>query len=55
MPVQVGSECELEPYGPTHPEHGSAGPGFDEYFHIEARSEPGALGGVTRARRALST
>ncbi len=32
VPVQVGSECVLEPYGPTHPEHGSAGPGFDEEF-----------------------
>jgi len=32
MPVRLGTECVLEPYGPAHPEHGSAGPDFDEYF-----------------------
>jgi len=32
MPVRLGTECALEPYGPAHPEHGSAGPDFDEYF-----------------------
>lgn len=32
VPVEIGPEVELEPYGPTHPEYGSAGPGFDEEF-----------------------
>lgn len=32
LPVVVGEDVDLEPYGPTHPEHGPAGPEFDEYF-----------------------
>ena len=32
VPVELGSEIELEPYGPIHPEYGSAGDGFDAEF-----------------------
>lgn len=32
VPVELGPEIELEPYGPIHPEYGSAGPEFDEEF-----------------------
>lgn len=30
LPVELDPECELDPYGPSHPEHGVVEPGFDE-------------------------
>jgi len=32
LPERLDPECELEPYGPSHPEHGRSGPEFDEWF-----------------------
>ncbi|HXH96497.1 MAG TPA: FAD-binding oxidoreductase [Gaiellaceae bacterium] len=32
LPGVLDAECELDPYGPSHPEHGSSGPDFDEWF-----------------------
>ena len=32
LPAQLEPDCELEPYGPSHPVHGSSGPEFDETF-----------------------
>jgi hypothetical protein len=32
LPEPLEPDCELEPYGPSHPEHGSSGPGFDEWL-----------------------
>ncbi len=32
LPEPLEADCELEPYGPSHPQHGSAGSDFDEWF-----------------------
>jgi glycine/D-amino acid oxidase-like deaminating enzyme len=32
LPERLDPDCELEPYGPSHPEHGRTGPDFDEWF-----------------------
>jgi len=32
LPERLDPDCELEPYGPSHPEHGRSGPDFDEWF-----------------------
>ena len=48
VPVELGPEIELEPYGPIHPEYGSAGPGLRRGVHLgprgRARPLPGPLG-----------
>jgi glycine/D-amino acid oxidase-like deaminating enzyme len=30
LPVALDPDCELDPYGPSHPEHGATSPDFDE-------------------------
>ncbi len=32
LPVELDPECELDPYGPSHPRHGRVEPGFDEWI-----------------------
>jgi glycine/D-amino acid oxidase-like deaminating enzyme len=32
LPDALEPDCELEPYGPSHPVYGASGPGFDEWF-----------------------
>jgi glycine/D-amino acid oxidase-like deaminating enzyme len=32
LPQPLDLECELDPYGPSHPVHGASGPGFDEWY-----------------------
>lgn len=32
LPEPLEPDCELEPYGPSHPEHGRSGPEFDEWL-----------------------
>jgi glycine/D-amino acid oxidase-like deaminating enzyme len=31
LPERLDPDCELDPYGPSHPEHGHPGPDFDEF------------------------
>jgi methylglutamate dehydrogenase subunit A len=31
LPVELDAECELDPYGPSHPVYGAVGPDFDEW------------------------
>jgi len=32
LPGELDPECELDPYGPSHPRHGLVEPGFDEWI-----------------------
>jgi glycine/D-amino acid oxidase-like deaminating enzyme len=32
LPDHLDPDCEVEPYGPSHPEHGTSGADFDEWF-----------------------
>ena len=32
LPEPLDADCELDPYGPSHPEHGVPGNDFDEWF-----------------------
>jgi glycine/D-amino acid oxidase-like deaminating enzyme len=32
LPVELPPDCELDPYGPSHPVHGAVEPGFDEWL-----------------------
>jgi glycine/D-amino acid oxidase-like deaminating enzyme len=48
LPRPLDPDCELDPYGPSHPEHGLPGPGFDEWIGSALATALGRYRGRTR-------
>lgn len=51
LPAMLDPECELDPYGPSHPVHGLVEPGFDEWLTSGLAAALGRFRGRTAELR----